>query len=73
MKRGSLSVACAIALICLFFQGASWAQEAKKPRLVIKAPLFDAGEVDEGNVVKHSFTVYNNGNAPLEIKNVRPG
>jgi len=72
MRRVSISVGCAIALFCLFFHGA-WAQEAKKPKLVIKAPLFDAGEVDEGNVIKHTFSVYNTGDAPLEIKNVRPG
>jgi len=72
MKKIALSVGCAIALFCLFFHLA-WAQEAKKPKLVIQVPLFDAGEVDEGKIIKHSFSVYNSGDATLEIKNVRPG
>ena len=56
----------------IFFH-AALALEAKTPRLVVKGGLFDAGEIDEGNVIKHSFTVYNRGNAPLNIRNVRPG
>jgi len=72
MKKSLISVACVIVLSC-FFCHLAWAQEAKKPKLVIKEPIFDAGEIDEGKVVKHSFSVYNSGDTTLEIKNVRPG
>ena len=72
MKKISVSVGCAIALFCLFSHLA-WAQEAKRPKLVIKEALFDAGEIDEGKVIKHTFSVYNHGDATLDIRNVRPG
>lgn len=72
MKKRLISIACVIALSC-FFCHLAWAQETKKPKLVIKEPIFDTGEIDEGKIVKHTFSVYNSGDATLEIKNVRPG
>jgi hypothetical protein len=72
MKKSFASIACAIALSC-FFCHLAWAQETKKPNLVIKETLFDAGEIDEGKVIEHTFSVHNSGDATLEIKNVRPG
>jgi hypothetical protein len=72
MKRFSVALGLTIGLVCLFSHLA-WAQEAKEPKLVIKQPLFDAGEIDEGNEIKHTFLVSNTGNATLEIKDVRPG
>ncbi len=72
MRKISVSVGCLIALFCIFSCSA-WAQETKHPRLVVQKPLFDAGEVDEGKIIKHSFVVVNRGDATLDIKNVRPG
>jgi hypothetical protein len=72
MKRFSVAVGLTIGLLFLFSHLA-WAQEAKEPKLVIKQPLFDAGEIDEGKVIKHTFVVSNPGNATLDIKDVRPG
>jgi hypothetical protein len=72
MKKTSVSVGCLIALFCLFSCSA-WAQGTKHPRMVIQEPVFDAGEVDEGKVITHSFLVSNRGDAPLLIKHVRPG
>jgi len=51
----------------------AWTQETRTPKLVLQETLFDAGAIDEGTVIKHTFRVYNRGNAPLKIKNVRPG
>ena len=72
MKRLSVPVGFAIALFFLFFH-AAWAQEVKKPKLVIKEALFNAGELDEGKIIKHTFLVSNHGDATLDIKAVRPG
>jgi hypothetical protein len=72
MKRFSVALGLTIGLLCVLSHLA-WAQEAKQPKLVIKQPLFDAGEIDEGNVIKHTFLVSNTGNGTLEIKDVRPG
>jgi len=72
MKKSFFSILCAMAFFLLFFHLAL-AQDVKKPRLVLKTPIFDVGEVDEGKVIKHTFTVYNRGDTTLQIKNVRPG
>ena len=44
-----------------------------QPQLSLDAPQFDAGEVDEGAVIVHGFTVTNTGTAPLNIKKVKAG
>ena len=65
-------------LPCLWFvvwsawiQAAS-AQEAA-PVIEIENPTYEFQQVTEGDVVKHDFRVFNRGNAPLEIKKVKPG
>lgn len=50
-----------------------WAQQAVGPRMVIEKPLFDAQQVKEGEIIRHSFTVLNKGDKPLQIKRVQPG
>ncbi|MBA7678655.1 hypothetical protein ES703_86933 [subsurface metagenome] len=50
-----------------------WAQQAIGPRMVIEKPLFDAQQVKEGEIIRHSFTVLNKGDQPLQIKRVQPG
>jgi len=44
-----------------------------QPSLSLDAPQFDAGEVDEGTVIVHGFTVKNTGRAPLNIEKVKAG
>jgi hypothetical protein len=51
----------------------SWAQEASGPRMVIKDKFADYQQVDEGEIIEHVFTVFNQGDQPLQIKNVKPG
>lgn len=50
-------------------------QEAPKPvpKMFLKEKVFDVGEVKEGDPIEHTFIVTNTGNAPLEIRNVKPG
>jgi len=72
MRKSFVFVGCVIAIFS-FFCTLSRAQETKKPKLVIEKPIFDAGEINEGETIKHTFLIYNHGNATLEIKDVRPG
>ncbi|MBW1896243.1 MAG: DUF1573 domain-containing protein [Deltaproteobacteria bacterium] len=43
------------------------------PIIEIEGPNYEFEQVTEGAVVKHDFRVLNRGNAPLEIKKVKPG
>jgi len=43
------------------------------PNIKIDMLIYDFGQVTEGQVVSHDFIVHNQGNAVLEIKNVKPG
>jgi cytoskeletal protein RodZ len=45
----------------------------KAPRIAIDSPSYDAGEVEEGQEIVHSFIVKNTGEAQLNIQNVSPG
>jgi hypothetical protein len=49
------------------------ASKQDQPHLSLDAPQFDAGEVDEGAVIVHGFTVKNTGRAPLNIEKVKAG
>ena len=51
----------------------SWCQDAAGPQMIIDRKYFDAGEVKEGQIIDHIFTVRNTGNRTLEIKKLRPG
>jgi hypothetical protein len=67
-----------LALLLLFFLSAFWdhslrAQDVRGPKMVLKEQVFDFKEVKEGDVVQHTFKVFNEGDQTLEIKNVRPG
>ncbi|MBW1786744.1 MAG: DUF1573 domain-containing protein [Deltaproteobacteria bacterium] len=43
------------------------------PKIVITEKVFDFGEVPQGETISHEFKVVNEGNEPLQIKNVKPG
>ena len=51
----------------------SWAGDVTGPRMVIEEPTFDAGKVDQGTVLDHSFIVKNTGDEELQITKVDPG
>jgi hypothetical protein len=44
---------------------------AATPKLVVEAPDFNFGQVFAGEKVEHTFTFLNQGDAPLEIEQVR--
>jgi hypothetical protein len=54
-------------------QAAGEAQTQTAPVLEVEGTIYDFHQVTEGEVVKHDFRVFNRGDAPLEIKSVRPG
>jgi hypothetical protein len=41
------------------------------PQIYFKETRYDFGKVKEGDIVEHTFTFKNSGNAPLDIKDVR--
>lgn len=45
---------------------------ASGPKAVIEEPIFDAGKVAKGEDVVHDFVIRNEGDAPLNITDVRP-
>jgi hypothetical protein len=57
-------------IISSFIPVSAVALEKAGPRMVIVAPVFDAGKVDQGTTVAHDFIVKNTGDAPLLISSV---
>lgn len=49
------------------------AQDVNGPKMVLKERVFDFKEVNEGEVIEHTFRVLNQGEESLEIKKVKPG
>lgn len=51
------------------------AEEEKKavPIIEVENPTYDFGKVNQGELVKHAFRVFNRGSATLEIRGVKPG
>ena len=60
-------------IIVTFFGGLAWGQGAVAPEIFFKEKAFSAGEVLEGVLIEHTYTVYNKGNAELDIQKVRTG
>jgi len=72
MKRNLQTV---FVLFFLFAFLGNWvfAQETKGPRIFIKEMVYDAKDVKEGEVIEHTFRVFNKGDETLNIKKVKPG
>jgi len=62
-------------LVLIVWIGLAQAAAEKKtvPVIEIEGPTYEFPQVTQGEVVKHDFRVFNRGNAPLEIKSVKPG
>jgi hypothetical protein len=74
-------------ILCLCLVLAVWVgpiqageQEKKAPIADKKVPVievdnatYEFDQVTQGETVKHDFRVFNRGEAPLEIKSVKPG
>lgn len=57
---------CLVLLVCLMASNA-WAA----PNLVVEKPVFDFGEVAQGDQVPHAFKFRNDGDEPLRIDRVK--
>lgn len=53
-------------------QEAADATSGASPKAVIASPIADLGEVSRGETTTHDFIIKNEGDAPLEITEVRP-
>jgi hypothetical protein len=62
-------------LVLMVWVGLTQAVEEKKgsPVIEVEQPTYDIHQIKQGEVVTHDFRVFNRGNAPLDIKNVKPG
>ena len=47
--------------------------DKKVPAIEVENATYEFDQVTQGEVVKHDFRVFNRGEAPLEIKSVKPG
>jgi hypothetical protein len=59
-------------LLILYSSSFSWAQEPGTPNMIIPDKIYDAGEVDEGTVIEHTFKVMNQGDGLLKVRDVKP-
>lgn len=62
-------------LALFIWPGISQSEKEKQaaPVMAVEMPTYDFDQVKEGDIVKHDFRVLNRGNAPLEIRSVKPG
>ena len=70
---GFLSRNVVLFLVLVFALPAQAAESGPRPRLVVAEPVFEGGEFRPGTTFSHEFTLLNEGNAPLEIEEVRTG
>lgn len=69
-----LSIGICIFILCFITHlSPGWAQKGTGPRMVLKEKTVDYKEVDEGEVIEHTFKVLNAGDQPLQIEKVQPG
>lgn len=65
-----LTLLCTVGAVALL--AAPAAGQALHPRAVLPEPVYDAGGVAKGEKISHDFVIRNDGEAPLEISDVRP-
>jgi hypothetical protein len=58
-------------LLILYSSLLTWARDPVAPKIFIQDKVYDAGEVDEGTLIEHTFKVVNQGNELLEVKKVK--
>lgn len=62
-------------LLCtaFFCWVAAGAQEIRKPKAFLAEDTYDFKEVMEGEVIRHSFSIFNKGDEELKILQVKAG
>ena len=71
MKKALLSILSVLWLTLNY--SPCLAAESVGPKLVLQEKSFDFKEVEQGEIIEHTFKVFNEGDRPLVIKNVSPG
>jgi hypothetical protein len=76
--RGTLCLCLVLVVWVGLIQAADQKKEApiaekKVPVIEVDEATYNFDQVTQGDVVKHDFRVFNRGEAPLEIKSVKPG
>jgi hypothetical protein len=65
---------CVILLCMVFFGSVSaGAQEIRRPKVFLAEHTYDFRQVMEGEVIQHSFSIFNKGNEELKILQVKAG
>lgn len=72
MKRCWIGL-CLFALFFTVYLSIAWAKNATGPKIVLEEKSADYKEVDQGDIIEHTFKVLNEGDQLLEIKSVKPG
>ncbi len=67
---GKVLLGCMVLLIFTTLTQAGEKNDAV-PVIEVRNPIYDFGEVPKGEVIKHDYSVFNKGTAPLEIKRVK--
>ena len=64
-----------VAGVCglLLVAGAEPVSASQGPRARVDEPVYEFGEVSEGDVVEHAFVIHNDGDETLELTSVRAG
>jgi hypothetical protein len=63
---------CLVLIVWVGLAQAAGEKEAV-PVIEVEQPVYEFPQVTQGEVVKYDFRVFNRGNAPLQIKSVKPG
>jgi len=63
-----------VVILMVFHSSTILAQQQEAgPRIVVEENWFDARQVKEGDIIGHTFKVFNKGDSVLNIKDVKPG
>ena len=71
MTRISLGILSILAL--MIFCPLGHARQEGVPKMVLVEKSYDAGDINEKEVIEHSFSVRNTGDRDLLIEDVKPG
>ncbi len=73
MMRKAMVHGMLLAVLITAMAGQSAFGESYAPLAVIEKPVHDFGAVYAGEKIYHAFEIRNEGNAPLEIEEVKTG
>jgi hypothetical protein len=73
MRTSAMSILLVFICLQAFCSASAEDPETLGPQMVMEEAYFDFGEVKEGDVVSHTFRVFNRGDQPLQIEKVKRG